>query len=40
MIELNVPYTGKDLADELNIPYGSFRVHKDKYIDLFNKYYE
>lgn len=40
MIELNVPYTGKDLADEFGIPYGTFRNKKDYYVDLFNKCYE
>lgn len=41
MIELNKKYSGKKLAEELfQISDGTFRTHKQKYLDYMSEFYE
>jgi len=41
MVELNVPYGAKELADNLfGVSYGTFRNNKQKYLDKLSECYE
>lgn len=41
MIELNKKYSGKQLAEELfDITSGTFRAHKQTYLDYMSEFYE